>query len=87
MKTIERQFYEMLPPEVQRAKRLSFYRAARIKRLRVQSAAHLENVTAGLREIGRAGLTAEQAASNLNANLAKFRKQNQGDTDVLDNKP
>ena len=76
MKTIEQQLDDMLPSDVLRKRKA--YRA------RIE---YFESVTAGLWKIARAGLTAEQAARNLKANLAKFRKQNQGDSDALDNKP
>ncbi len=76
MKTIEQQLDDMLPPDILRKREI--YRA------RIE---YFESVTAGLWKIARAGLTAEQATRNLNANLTEFRKQNQGDSDTLDNKP
>lgn len=76
MKTIEQQLDEMLPEDFKRRRRLA---AARIK--------YFESMTAGLWKIARAGLTAEQAARNLNANLRELRKQNQSDNGALDNKP
>lgn len=76
MKTIEQQLDDMLPEDVTRRRRLA-----------IQRIEYFENVAKNLRELGRFGLTAAQAAKNLKANLEKFREQNQGDSDPLDNKP
>ncbi len=62
MKTIEQQLDDMLPESILQRRRLS---AQRIE--------YFKNVALGLREIGRAGLTCEQATKNLKAAVAKAR--------------
>lgn len=65
MKIVEEQLDDMLPEDVRRQRRRAAARAE-----------HFKSVAAGLRELGRAGVTVEQAAKNLNAAVAKARNEN-----------
>ena len=73
MKTIQRQFYDMLTPDQQRAKHLHYQRKA-----------YFKSVAKALRRLGSVGVTAAQAARNLNASLEELRKKNQDDSAALD---
>ncbi len=64
MKTIEDQLDDMLPEDFKRRRRLAASRTA-----------HIESIAACLRKLGRAGVTVEQAARNINAAVAEARKQ------------